>query len=87
MKLPERDKASGRWLRATNNEQYRGRQYVRLKVLDVDYFKEPSGQTKRFDLCHCECGNLCKVNLCRLYASFKPTKSCGCYCREVCYNG
>lgn len=86
MKLPERDKASGRWLRATDNDQYRGRQYGRLKILDIDWFTEPSGQTKRYALCHCDCGNLHKVNLCSLTRSDAPTRSCGCLRREVCYN-
>lgn len=87
MKMPNRDKASGRWLRATDNDQYRGRQYGRLKVLDIDWITEKAGNTKRYALYHCTYGNLHRLSLSSLIRKEFPTRSCGCLRREICYNG
>lgn len=58
-----------------------GMRFGRLVVIGLDHIHiTPSGQTKRFWLCQCDCGNQKAVASQQLTGG--GTQSCGCYRRE-----
>lgn len=58
-----------------------GQRFGRLTVLtETANQKYLSGQTQRFFICRCDCGNITKVRL--MHLTTGKTKSCGCLKKE-----